>query len=374
MLHPFSKEDIIDLRQNPSDTTKKRIIDKLMFSFQKVKLSGEERLLAEDILRLLAVDISVSIREAIVEKFAQSRHLPHDVAITLVNDLEDSVAIPAIEKTSCLTESDLIKIIERAGMSRKKAVARREDLSKNMTTLIAYEAPTEVVEEMAKNKKLLIDDKLSEAILSNHMSNEALLRAMIQYKRIDLTQAHDLLIKVSEDLKKLIIVEYDIPSTTVNNLIHESKEWVTLSMLKSHADEAPNSPHVNQIIQKLSHDGELTFSILIKGLSVGNLVFFEAAFAYIAGLPVENLRKLLWETANSTGYKAVYQKCKFPESMQEAMWKLAYIVHEERKKDSAEPITQRIHHSLIKESQKCETKNIDYLLTIVAHNIRKLRK
>src|SRR5688572_833668 len=120
MLHPFDREDINDLRQNPSETTKKRIIDKLMFSFQKVKLTGEERLLAEDILRLLAVDLSVSIRETIVEKFAQSRHLPHDVAITLVNDLEDSVAIPAIERTTSLTEHDLIKIIEKSQMSRKK--------------------------------------------------------------------------------------------------------------------------------------------------------------------------------------------------------------------------------------------------------------
>ena len=374
MIHPFSPEDIVDLRQNPSDMTKKRIIDKLMFSFQKTQLSGEERFLAEDILRLLAVDLSVAIRETIVERFAQSRHLPHDVAITLVNDLEDSVAIPAIEKSTLLTEKDLMQIIEKSQMSRKKAVARRENLTPNLTAYMAYEAPVEVVTELAKNSKVKLRPDISDAILNNHASNEDLLRAMIQYKRVDISQAHDLLIKVSEDLRKFIIVEYDIPSTTVNNLVHESKEWVTLSLLKAHADDAPGSPHVMQMINKLKAEGELTFSILIKGLSVGNLVFFETAFAHIAGVPADNMRRLLWEAASSSGYDAAYAKCKFPDSMQEALWKLACIVRDERLKESTESLTQRIHHSLIKESQKYETKNIDYLLTIVAHNIRKLKK
>ena len=370
----FTIDDVKDLAHNPSDTTKIRIIDKLIASFDNAALSNEERLIAEDILRFLAADLSVSIRETISQKFAESGYLPKEVATKLAFDLEDVVALPVISKSNVLSEQDLIEIIEKSSKDRQKAVANRENLTANITAHIAHQTSAEVVETLVKNKKTHLPENVAEAILTNYSDNKSLLKSMIQFKRINLTQAHDMLLKVSEDLQNFIIVEYNIPSTTVNNLIHDSKEWVMLSMIKAHSDEAPNSPSIGQILTKLQNDGELTFSILIKGLSVGNLVFFEAALARIANVPFENIRKLLWEVGSDQGYNGIYSKCKFPESMQAALWELIKIVREERQSHNPESITQRIHHRLIKAAQAQQVKNLDYLVTIVAHNIRKLKK
>jgi hypothetical protein len=103
-------------------------------------------------------------------------------------------------------------------------------------------------------------------------------------------------------------------------------------------------------------------------------VFFEAALAKIASTPLENIQKLLWEASNNEGFNAVYLKCQFPESMREAMWALTKIVKEEWAAQSSEDLTQRIHHRLLKAAEGNNIKNLDYLVTIVAHNIRKLKK
>lgn len=374
MDHAFTAADVDDLRHDPSDNAKIQIIGKLSSNFNTEDLSAEERLIADDILRYLAADISVAIRESVAQKFANSAYLPHDVAVKLAFDLEDAVAMPVIAGSVVLSERDLINIIERSSKDRQKTVAARDGLTANIAAHIAYETSAEVVDILVKNEKVAIPENVAEAILENYRDNESVLKAMIKHKRVDLTQAYDLLIRVSEDLRKFIIVQYSIPSTTVNNLVHDSKEWVMLSMIRAHAENVPNSPSVGQIVTKLKHDGELTFSILIKGLSLGNLVFFEAALARIAELPYENVHRLLWATEDSQGYNGLYDKCQFPASMREALWEMIKIVKEERVNNSPENISQRIHHRLIKASQTQNTRNLDYLVTIVAHNIRKLRK
>jgi hypothetical protein len=189
---------------------------------------------------------------------------------------------------------------------------------------------------------------------------------------MNIEQAHDLLIRVSEDLQKMIIVEYNIPATTVNTLIHSSKEWIILSMIKANQDINPNSPTLKDIIEKLQREGELSFSLLIKALSLGNLSFFEAAIAKMAEVPVDNIRKLLWENADDRGYKALHQKCKLPESMVSAVYKLIQIVKEENSiTEDKEKAAYRIFQKISAAANLEEIENIDYLVTIVAYNLKK---
>ena len=368
----FSVDDVLSLRDNPTEHGKIELITKLHHNFEDEKLTGEEKLIAEEIVRLLAADISVRIRKCISDSFSDNDALPHDVALKLANDLEDIVSLPIIENSNVLTEEDLIEIIQNDGTTRQVAVSKRKNISENLCAHIIFEATSEAVDTLVKNKKVTLSQDSCEILMKNHKDNPLIIKSLINNKRITIDQAHNLLTTVTDDLQKLLIVEYNIPSTTVNSLVHQSKEWVTLNMIRSHAEKSLGNIPLASLIYKLHAQGELTFTILVMSLSLGDIAFFEAAIAKMAEIPVENVQKLIWENADSRGFIALYNKCKLPSSMADAIYKLLMVIREERdKKDQQVNLPARILNRLNVTLREESVTNLDYLITIVTYNLRK---
>ncbi len=372
----FTIDDVANLKENPSEDTKLELIRKLHHNFGLEKLSPNEKTIAEEIIRCLAGDISVRIRQSIAVKFCDNVAIPHEVAVKLANDMEDIVAIPIIQNSSLLREADIINIIKKGSVTRQKAVASRENLTDNLCAYLIYEASPEAVEVLVNNKKAPLSENNCEILIRNHSKNNMIMRSMIANKKISLEQAHNLLSGVSEDLQKMLIVEYNIPSTVINNLVHDSKEWMILNLIIGHAEKHSSSLPLRHIIDKLHNDGELSFSILVKALSLGDLAFFEAALAKLANIPYENVHKLLWEKAGDAGFHALYQKCGLPESMSNAIYTFMNIVKEEKSMVDMQPksvgkIQHTILNNLSRTANSNTVPNLDYLVTIVAYNLKK---
>ena len=368
----FTIDDVKTLSSNPSDESKIELIRKLHDNFNLDSLSVAEKQIAEEILRFLASDISARIRHSISQKFSDNSALPYDVALKLATDLEDIIAIPVIQNSKILKDADLVNIIKEGKTSRQIAVASRPNLSENVNSQIISEAAPEAVETLIKNPNSRLSESNAEQIIKFHNGNNALVKTLIQSKKINAEQAHSLLVQVSEDLQKMLIVEYQIPATTVNNLIHNSKEWVILSMIKAHAMKHANCMPLKDIIDRLHRENELSFSLLIKALSLGDLSFFEAAIAKMADIPIENVRKLIWEAGDLRGYEGLYNKCKLPESMSAAVYRLLQIVKAERDATiELEGLPYRIFQKISAAANLEDIENIDYLVTIVAYNLKK---
>lgn len=368
----FTAEDVQKLRYE-SEAGKVDLVKKLHHNFHLDKLTPAEKLIATEILHLLAADISVKIRQNIATKFCDNIDLPYEVAVKLANDLEDIVAIPIIEKSRVLKEADLIRIIAGDKLQRQKAVANRADLSENICAHIISNTNAEIVSTLVENNQSKLSETASEMLIRAYGKDNSIMRLMIQNKKISLEQAHNLLVSVSHDLQKLLIVEYDIPSTVVNNIVHDSKEWVIMNLILSNMDNNDDAS-LKSVIEKLHAERQLTFSVLIRTLSLGNLSFFEVALAKLAGIDVSVVRKLLWETEGSTGLRSIYTKCQMPESMFNATYRLINIVRDERhqpEKDEIAKIQHRILNRLSYSSIHENVTNMDYLVTIVAYNLKK---
>ena len=127
-----------------------------------------------------------------------------------------------------------------------------------------------------------------------------------------------------------------------------------------------------QIIEQLYASSDLTFSLLIKALSLGDIIFFEAAMAKLAGIPFENAQKLI-SNDNYASFKALYDKCRLPIAMADAVYKLAQIAKDETQR-TLNKDSQKIYHRILYNLSNCaNTKsatNLDYLVTIVDYSLR----
>src|ERR1700744_4440764 len=106
--------DVERLLADPSDEARAGTAIKIADDLDGQSLTPDERKLAEEILRLLAKDAAVMVRQAIAQSMKNSRHLPQDVAEVLAHDIS-AIAVPVLEDSPVLSDAFLIQIIREHG-------------------------------------------------------------------------------------------------------------------------------------------------------------------------------------------------------------------------------------------------------------------
>ena len=86
---------------------------KVAREFRRGSLTGEERRIAEGIVRAMARDAVLRVRQALAEHLKESNSLPADVARLLANDVE-AVAVPVLQYSTVLTDDDLLALVKGA--------------------------------------------------------------------------------------------------------------------------------------------------------------------------------------------------------------------------------------------------------------------
>jgi len=129
------------------------------------------RALSEKVLETLARDQAIKVRQVIAEALKDSMDAPLAVIRKLARDIEIQVSGPILEHSPLLTDEDLLEIIS-AGPIRGAlaAIAKREQLSENLTNGIATAAladPTEsnTVRKLLQNHNAQIREDTLDRIL-----------------------------------------------------------------------------------------------------------------------------------------------------------------------------------------------------------------
>ena len=99
-------------------------------------LTAEERVAAQDILRMMASDAAENVRRAMAITLKASPVLPRDVALKLARDME-SIAVPVLSFSPSFSDEDLAELVRQGTGVRQVAVARRAELSQTVTSALA---------------------------------------------------------------------------------------------------------------------------------------------------------------------------------------------------------------------------------------------
>jgi uncharacterized protein (DUF2336 family) len=122
-----------------------------------------------------------------------------------------------------------------------------------------------------------------------------------------------LVAKVSDKLVDRLVTHHELPNRLADDLVLQIRERATLGLLTADAHEHD----VYALVDALARNGRLTASILLRAICVGDLNFFEAALAKMAGVSVLNARKLIHDKG-ALGFKSLYEKCELPAPLYDA--------------------------------------------------------
>ncbi len=140
-------------------------------------MSERQRKVAEGILAIMARDIEQNVREALSRQVKSCPFLPHNLAMTLADDIE-TVSLPMIQFSSVLSEVDLISIIDTGSVNKQVAVAKRETVSQRVSERLVDTENETVVGTLLSNDGADISER-SYAKVANTFEGNPKIQALM---------------------------------------------------------------------------------------------------------------------------------------------------------------------------------------------------
>jgi uncharacterized protein (DUF2336 family) len=115
---------------------------------------------------------------------------------------------------------------------------------------------------------------------------------------------------VSDALRSELLKKKASLGAQLDDIFVQSQEQLIAGLLGADRGEQD----ILQLVQQLKKANRLTPSLIIRALCVGDIPFFEACMAVMAGIPIVNARVLIHD-AGKLGLKSLYDKTALPQGM-----------------------------------------------------------
>jgi uncharacterized protein (DUF2336 family) len=157
------------------------------------------------------------------------------------------------------------------------------------------------------------------------------------------------------------LTHHELSANSAADLFLQAREKATVSLL----DRDDESSNLAALVKQLHEHGRLTHTLLMRALCMGDMAFFEAGMAQLAGVPIVNAYKLIHDRGD-LGLKALFERCGFSGDMVKIA-RAALKVIAETDYDGGDDDIERFKHRMIERvltqfEQGFDQENLDYLI------------
>lgn len=359
----LTQADVQRLMADPSTEARSEAASKISGTYASNGLSDQERAIAEDILRVMAGDMEVRVREALSENLKAHSGLAHDIAVKLASDVE-SVALPVIRFSDVLSDDDLEHIIQTQGAQKQMAIAQREAVSERISEALVETGNEDVVETLVGNEGAAISNATFSRVLTEFHGSERINNRLVHREALPVEIAERLVSVVSENLRQELASRHELPESVISLLVVQTREQETLGLL---GDDA-NTVDIQTLVTQLHSNDRLTPSIILRAVCLGDIEFFEVSLAIRSRLPLGAARSLIYDKG-SLGLPAIVERANLPAGMIPLFLAAIEVVNEieydggERDRERCRRrILERVLTVMEDPSAQLGEENADYLL------------
>lgn len=323
-------------------------------------LSAGQKRIAEDIFRVMLRDAEVLVRQALSETLKQNPAIPNDVATGLARDVAE-VATPILRYSDVLTDVDLIEIVKGQSAEHQIAVAGRETVSETVADALVDSQNEAVVATLVGNEGAQLSEGTLQKVVDEFGDRETINAPMAKRKHLPLRIAERLVSLVSDSLREHLATHHELSADVATDLILESRERATITLLRDGADKAD----VMDLVDQLARHGRLTPTLMLRAICVGDIAFFEAALARLCDIPRANAYTLMSDHG-PLGLRALCKRAGIPKDMVDFI-RVAIDVACELDYDGGAADRERFVERMISRvlttyEEGVDAENMDYLL------------
>ncbi|MDR1026277.1 MAG: DUF2336 domain-containing protein [Lactobacillus sp.] len=363
----LTKEDVLKLSQDKSAEMRSKTAQKLSAYYNNPDLSQKEMKLAEDIFRIMVEDVEVKVREVLSESLKNSKDIPEDIVNKLINDKE-SVAIPFIKHYQNLTKELMYDILDAQNVEKQKAVAQRKNVSEDVSDYIVDKCNEAVIESLVSNSTSKIKEKTFNNIVDKFHSNEKIKEKIVYRPEIPVSVAEKIVIYLSDELQKKLVTNHSLPNDLVVDIVEQVKEKSTLKI----SEEFSSDTQVEELVKELYDSNNLTSSLVVRSICMGDLKFFEYSLGLLSSSPILEVRKILFNTQIDFMVRNLLRKAFIPKTMFPAVFSALKVLREINF-DSKLPNRKNFVHKVIERilsyenaSEELSEEDVNYLISKIS--------
>ncbi|MDG1859086.1 MAG: DUF2336 domain-containing protein [Emcibacteraceae bacterium] len=264
----LNSSDVARLLTEPTAENRAEAATKVSEQFAAGTLSDDERKIAEEIFKIMVKDAEVRVREALSESLKNSDSIPHDVAVTLANDVKE-VSMPMLEFSEVLTDSDLMEIIKSQDSEAQQAIASRASVSSDLAeTIVENSADVEVVATLMKNDGADVKEDTMDKVLDKYGEDERVNVPMAKRAQLPLKVTERLVNLVSEQVRDHLVTHHEMSNDMVMDLFFNARERATANLIH---DGSQADMDFGDLVEQLHSNGRLTETLIFRALCLGGV-------------------------------------------------------------------------------------------------------
>lgn len=302
----LTDEDIRTLVKGATPDERAVAAHKLCRNIDRYELSDEERVQAQEILRVMAADAGELVRRALAVTLKNSTIVPRDVALRLAKDVE-SIALPMLSSSPVFTDEDLAEIVRLGGPVRQVVIAKRPRVSQTVTNAIVEYGVERAVEAACANDNADFADRALAKVIERFEKSERVLAAVAYRAALPLAVTEKLIDLVSEEVRDHLLNHHALSPDLALEIAMGAKERATIDLV----DQAGRAPDVKSFVSHLHKHERLSASLLLRSLAHGHMTFFEWSLAELASVP-HHRTWLMIHDAGPLGLRAIYERAGLP--------------------------------------------------------------
>lgn len=282
-MNMLSYDDFRQLQMNPSPSARVTVASKINVHLEESPEGSEAHQLVVDIARYLQRDPKVEVRETLARGIKQSKRLPKAVVMLLATDESDMVALPILKFSPLLSDEELVPIIRQTEKtSRLMAISERESVSGLLCNELIEKKKPEVVASLAKNENAQLEEKHLDRIgqlLGNHEDVWTHLALRKDHEKLQVMwYRHDVVQRAANDEVANAYTPSDYTGVDIDTPTTAPNYYHLRMKLKVLVPQTPEAA-MNHMIEQLNREGQLSASLVILALCMGQRRFVAACFA-----------------------------------------------------------------------------------------------
>ncbi|MBN8900626.1 MAG: DUF2336 domain-containing protein, partial [Rhodospirillales bacterium] len=156
------------------------------------------------------------------------------------------------------------------------------------------------------NEGAKINERSLNRAVDRFASSDAVMGGMVGRSVLPVAVAERLATVVSDELRRHLVECHELTPRVASDIVLRARERAILQLGRGAAE-----PDLRRLLQQMHHNGRLTPSLILRAICTGDIAFFEASLAVLAGVPAANAQMLIHDGGRQ-GLPALYAQAGLP--------------------------------------------------------------
>jgi uncharacterized protein (DUF2336 family) len=270
------------------------------------KLSANDREILDRILRIVAQDVEIRVRQALAETLADKSDAPQDVVLALAKD-DELVASPLLRLSEVLKPDDLVAIIEsQKNHAKMAAIAERRGMPPAVCAALIEHGDDKVARKLLRNPNAPISESGLNRIVDRHGTSQGVQSDLVGRDALPATVIEKVVSLVSNDLLNRLAERHKLSEKVSTKLALEMRDRAVFGFTSGLSPDG-----MNNLVAQLIGEKRLTPGLVLRSLVVGNLELIVHVIALRCQLGTDFVRDRLIQ-ADPAAVKKLWEAAELP--------------------------------------------------------------